>query len=135
MSERYKDVQLGKLSDYLTPDRFRTVGEDARFVPPGISEFAVEIHLKPKSGKKLSFPLPWDGIIYGCARSKQAMKEKLQLTSNIAKAFITDWDSKFLLLFELADGSELPAAYVSELDVLMLLENCRRAPEHISIKE
>lgn len=129
MSERYKDVPLGKLTDFIKPDQFRTISEEVRMVPMGITEFAVEIHLKQAERKKLSFPTPWDGILYGCARGKQAVKEKLALTAEIKTAYITDWDDKFLLLFELRDSTEVPAAFVSAGDVLYLLENCWRIPE------
>lgn len=79
MPERYKNIKFGSLDEYITPDKFRTIGDDMRHIPPGITEFAVEIHMKYKLKSKLSFKTPWDGIIYGCARNKRALKEKLGL--------------------------------------------------------
>ena len=57
-----------------------------RHVPMGITEFAVEIHMKRKLKSKLSFKAPWDGIIYGCARSKKDLEQKLGLKSEIKTA-------------------------------------------------
>ena len=86
MSGRYKNVKFDSLGEYITPDKFRTVGDDMRRIPIGFTEFAVEVHMKHKSKSKLSFKTPWDGIIYGCARDKRALKEKLGLKSDIKTA-------------------------------------------------
>lgn len=129
MPERYKNVEFGKLSDFITPDKFRTIDEGTRRIPMGVTEFAVEIQLKKNMRKKLSFKTPWDGIIYGCARSKQELKDKLGLESDIKMAYIVDWDDKFLIMLELSNSKEKPIVYVSGSDVAELLENCIRIPE------
>ena len=129
MPERYKNVEYGTLSDYITPDKFRTIDESARSIPMGITEFAVELHLKNKTRKSLSFKTPWDGILYGCARSSAELKKKLNLESDIKIAYIVDWDDKFLFLLELENSAERPVVYVNSSDVINLLENCMRIPE------
>ncbi|MDY3929002.1 MAG: hypothetical protein SOZ34_06525 [Clostridia bacterium] len=129
MPERYKNVEFGSLSDYITPDKFRTISESMRSIPMGVTEFAVEIHLKKNVKNKLSFKTPWDGIIYGCAREKDDLKQKLNLESEIKVAYIMDWDDKFLVLLELKNSSERPVVYVHSEDVIYLLENCWRIPE------
>ena len=129
MSERYKNVKFGSLDEYITPDKFRTIGDDMRHIPPGITEFAVEIHMKYELKSKLSFKTPWDGIIYGCARDKRALKEKLELKSDIKTAYLIDWDDKYLFLIEMENQGEFPVAYVPSKDIINLLENCMRVPE------
>ena len=129
MSERYKNVRFGSLDEYITPDKFRTIGEDMRHISPGITEFAVEIHMKYELKSKLSFKTPWDGIIYGFARSKRALKEKLGLKSDIKTAYLIDWDDKYLFLIETENQGEYPVAYVPSEDIINLLENCMRVPE------
>ena len=129
MPEHYKNVKIGNLSDYITPKKFRTISESMRSIPMGVTEFAVEIHLKKKIKDKLSFKTPWDGIIYGCARGKQELKEKLNFEAEIKIVYIIDWDDRFLVLFELEDSAEKPVMYVDGSDVIYLLENCWRIPE------
>lgn len=129
MPERYKNIKFGSLDEYITPDKFRTIGDDMRHIPPGITEFAVEIHMKYKLKSKLSFKTPWDGIIYGCARDKRILKQKLELKSDIKTAYLMDWDDKYLFLLELENQQEYPVAYVHNNDIIKLLENCIRIPE------
>ena len=129
MPERYKNVKFDSLDEYITPDRFRTIGEDMRHIPLGFTEFAVEVHMKHALKSKLSFKAPWDGILYGCARDKRVLKQKLDLKSDIKTAYLMDWDDKYLFLLELENQKECPVAYVSNEDVLYLLEHCMRIPE------
>lgn len=129
MPERYKNVKLGCLRDYLTSDKFRTIGENMRHIPLGITEFAVEVHMKSKGKSQLSFRTPWDGILYGCARNKKDLREKLNLKAEIKTAYLMDWDDRYLFLLELENQQEIPVAYVANTDVLELLENCLRIPE------
>lgn len=129
MSERYKNVKFSSLDEYITPNKFRTIGDDMRHIPIGITEFAVEVHMKHKLKSRLSFKTPWDGIIYGCARDKKALKETLNLASDIKMAYLMDWDDKYLFLLELENQQEYPVAYVPNEDIINLLENCLRIPE------
>lgn len=129
MPERYKNIKFGSLDEYITPNKFRTIGDDMRHIPLGITEFAVEIHMKYELKSKLSFKAPWDGIIYGCARDKRDVKKNLNLKSEIKKAYLIDWDDKYLFLLELENQQEVPVMYVQSTDILTLLENCSRIPE------
>ncbi len=129
MPERYKSVKFSSLDEYITPDKFRTIGDEVRHVPLGITEFLVEIHMKFEIKSKLSFKAPWDGIIYGCARSKKTLSEKLNLKSDIKKGYLIDWDNKYLFLLELENQQEYPVAYVPSEDIVNLLEKCMRTPE------
>ena len=131
MPEHYKNVKFGTLSDYITPDKFRTIGSDMRDIPMGQTEFAVQIHLKKALRDSLSFKTPWDGIIYGCARDKRDLKKKLSIESDIRLAYIIDWDDKCLMLAELENSDEIPIMYFRSSEVRRLLENCRRAPEQM----
>ena len=129
MPERYKNVKFGSLGEYITPDKFRTISEKMRSIPLGVSEFATEIHMKAPSKSRLSFKTPWDGIIYGCARDKRAVRQKLNLDSDIRMAYLVDWDDKFLFLLELENAKEYPLMYVKTEEILNLLESCWRIPE------
>lgn len=129
MPERYKNMRFGSLNEYITPDKFRTIGNNMRHIPLGVTEFAVEIHMKYELKSKLSFKTPWDGIIYGCARDKKDVKENLNLKSEIKTAYLIDWDDKYLFLLELENQQEVPVMYVQSTDILNLLENCWRIPE------
>lgn len=126
----YSNICDGVLSDYITPDKFRTILPSQRDVPLGPTEIPVEINIKKETAKRLSFRIPWDGIIYACARGKEAMKEKLGIESDPGAATLSDWDDKFLLIFEQTNGKEGPVFNISTEDVIELLENCWRAPAH-----
>lgn len=129
MAKHYKNVEHGSLFEYITPDKFRTISAAQRDVPLGITEIAVEIQLNKRMRDKISFKIPWDGVVYGCARDKRDMKAKLGIENDIKTAYIIDWDDEFLLLFELEGNIDRPVLYISSLDVIKLLENCWRIPE------
>ena len=129
MSERYSTLKTGSLFDYITPDKFRTVPAiQEGLAAPGVSEFPVEFQLKGRMKNMLPFEIPWDGVIYGCARGKKELAEKLGFKSEILSASIVDWDDKFLLIFETADRNDYPALFVYTEDVISLLCNCMRYP-------
>lgn len=129
MPERYKNMKFGSLDEYITPAKFRTISERMRSIPLGVSEFAVEIHMKQPIKSKLSFKTPWDGVIYGCARGKNEVRQKLNLDSDVKTAYLVDWDDKFLFLLELENQQEYPLMYVHGEEIINLLENCWRIPE------
>ena len=128
MSEHFDKAKYSSLSDYIRPDAFRTVSEEQRELI-GATEIAVELQLKPPARALLSFPVPWDGDLYGCVRGKAELQKKLQFTSEISKIYIQDWDTMFLVLFEQQDDSGYYAVYVPTQDVIDLLEHCLRSPE------
>ena len=128
MSDHFDAAKYGSLSDFITPDKFRTVSEQQRTLM-GFTEIAVEIQLKEHTRKLLSFTVPWDGELYGCVRDKKRLQEKLGFTSEISKVYIQDWDNRFLVLFEQANDVGYYAVYVPTEDVVYLLENCLRIPE------
>ena len=84
----YRDAVPCKLSDYITPDIFRTVMYDQLKIPGGITEISVEIMLKKETAKKLSFKVPRDGMVYGFARIKPKVKEIF--AAEDAKLFMVD---------------------------------------------
>ncbi|MCR4889460.1 MAG: hypothetical protein K5979_09840 [Ruminococcus sp.] len=125
--EHYSEAVKCKLSDIITPDVFRTILYEQSKLPLGITEIPVEITLKKEAADKLSFPIPSDGIIYGVARLRDTVKERYG--SENAKLFINDWEHKGLAVFELDNDME-KAFYVEISEVIELLENCLRVPEH-----
>ena len=89
----------------------------------------LEIQLQTKTAEKLSYHVPWDGVLDGFVRGREPLRQKLGLSLPIQSATISDWNEGFVLIFETADAAETAAFRISEQDVLNLLENCRRPPE------
>ena len=134
MANLYKNAGTARLSDYIQTDRFRTVLPEHRHAEGGISEIPVEIHMKPPFAEKLSFYVPWDGIVYGYVRGKNDIIGKLGGFSGLKHITINDWDDKFLMVFESGSETDERAFFVSGDEIFSLLENCRRVPEQASIK-
>ena len=128
--EGFKDAPTVPLSDYFTPDKFRTITQQQREYELGVSEAAVEIRLKRRMRELLDFAIPWDGVIYACARDKRVMAEKLGASGAIAAAYLDDRGDCFMLLFDFDDNSRPSVMRIETEDVVALLENCWRAPEH-----
>ena len=125
----YENMRDASLYEYITPDIVRTISKEQRDIPGGVTEIPLEIQLKKKSMKKLSFNVPWDGILYGFVRGKEILREKTGLTFPIRSITISDWDGHFVLIFETENAHQVAAFYVKSDDVIYLLENCRRVPE------
>lgn len=134
MANPYINAKTVSLSDYITPDRFRTVTAECRHDYAGVSEVPVELELKKAFIKTLSFKVQWDGVIYGFCRGKKELTAKLEGFTKIAKVSIQDWNDKFLIHFEDSEKKTESAFFVSSEEVRTLLENCRRAPEQQSIR-
>ena len=134
MSNQYNDAKFVALDEFITPDRFRTILPECRKIGGGVSEIPVEIHTKPPFTKSLSFNVGWDGIIYGYVRGKKEISAKLGGTPIIAKIAVTDWDDRFLMVFEGNENEEIPF-FVKSNEVRYLLENCLRVPEQHSVRK
>lgn len=129
VNEHYKNIRDGKLSDYIRAEEFRTVLPSQRTLVRGITELPVEIEFKRKNKKLLSFKVPWDGMIYGCVRNKNTIQKKLGLVREVKIISLTDWDDRFVLVFETENDKDTQAFYITTEEVVKLLENCRRAPD------
>lgn len=127
--KHYNNMREASLSEYITVDAARLVPEPLRNTSGGYTEVPLEIQLQPKTAEKLSFSVPWDGVLDGYVRGKEMLRQKLGLTLPIQSVTISDWDEGFVLIFETAQVSQTAAFRISEKDVLYLLENCRRPPE------
>ncbi len=127
--KHYQNMKDAVLSDYITVDTARLVPESLRSVSAGYTEVPLTIQLQPKTVEKLSFCVPWDGVLDGFVRGKEQLRQKLGLTLPIQSITISDWDEGFALIFETASASQTAAFKINEKDVLYLLENCRRPPE------
>lgn len=130
MAQRYENLKIGSLANYFTPKKFRTVtATQSLNVAPGVSEIKVEIQCKKRMKNILSFRIPWDGVVYACARGKEELKAKLKTKKEIEVAYLVDWEDKFLFVVQLEGKEELPVMFVKTEDVTELLENCWRVPE------
>ena len=134
MSNQYNDAKFVTLGDFITPDKFRTILPEYRKLGGGVSEIPVEIHTKPPFTKSLSFNVGWDGMIYGFVRGKKDIAAKLGKIRDISKITVTDWDDRFLMVFEGKKDEEMPF-FVSDDDVRELLETCLRVPEQYSVRK
>ncbi|MFR6495026.1 MAG: hypothetical protein ACLUOF_00275 [Ruminococcus sp.] len=132
VSGHYANIEQGTpLRSLLPADRFRTVSQETRdTVPLTPNEVAVTVVMKPAFVKRLHFPVPWDGILYGVVRKTELLR---QLGTDADGKFwvksisCNDWDDRFLLVLE----SEMQNAielYVMADEVYDLLENCLRIP-------
>lgn len=126
---RFKNASFCKLSDYVPSEKFRTVLPKQRTLSLGISEIPADIHLGSDTISKLSFQVPWDGDMFGCLRDKESLKKALKTNAQIQSISLSDWDDKFLLIFNTEDVIETIAFYVTQEEVINLLENCLRVPE------
>lgn len=122
--EHFKNIKDANLFDCLKLTQTRLVPTALRQVHAGYSEAPLEFHLKPETVKKLSFKVPWGGVVYGFVHPKAEIKERLGLASDITSITISDWDGRFVLIFETANEADAAAYNVSEKDVLKLLEEC-----------
>ena len=69
-----------------------------------LTEVPAQLNLTQKSAKLLRFSVADDGILYGFARVKRELKEKLGKKKK--KIYINDWETDFLLVIEFKDGSK-----------------------------
>ncbi len=129
MAKHYENITKTALSDYITPDKFRTVMPPQWEINAGYTELPVAITLKKGTAEKLSFDVPWDGMIYGFVRGKFQIQEKLGMKNVPKSAAINDWETNFVLVFEDENPKETKAFEIDSSDVIYLLENCTRVPE------
>lgn len=122
--EHFKNMKNANLFDCLKLEQTRLVPTSLRHIHAGYSEAPLEFHLKPETVKKLSFKVPWGGTLYGFVHPKAAIKERLGLKSDITCVTVSDWDGRFVLIFETENEADAAAYNVSQNDVIKLLENC-----------
>lgn len=125
----YDNIKNANLFDCISILQTRIVPSKLRNVPAGYSEVPLVFHLKPETVKKLTFKVSWGGIIYGFVNSALALKEKLGLGSAIIDITVSDWDGRFVLIFETENETDSVAFNVEETDVIKLLNECRRPAE------
>lgn len=124
--EHFHNIKDANLFDCLNTAQTRLVPSKLRHIPAGRSELPIEFHLKPETVKKLSFKVPWGGVIYGFVHPKEKIKERLGLRSDITEVTVSDWDGRFVLIFETVNEVDTAAFNVAENDVIRLIEECRR---------
>lgn len=130
--KHYANMRDVSLPDYITPNIVRTISESARKIRGGPSEIPLVIQLKKGTAERLSFPVPWDGMLYGFIRGKEALRVRAGLELPIRSATLSDWDGRFALILETEKLGQTAAFSVKNEDVIFLLENCLRAPEQKS---
>lgn len=118
------------LFEYISPRHFRTVSNfEMHHVE---KEYGVELFLKDKFRKKLSFKTPWLGQLYGYAFITNKMAELLKkndIDYHNIKVNLNDWDNRFVL--SITDPINMKEIQLSceQIEVLELLEWCVKIPE------
>lgn len=134
MANPYKNAESIVLSDFIPAEYFRTISPEHRKLGGGISEIPVEVQMKEAFAKTLSFPVPWDCIVYGFVRSKRNIIEKLGGFEKLSRIHIVDWDDRFLVMFEGEKETDEKPFFVTPDEVRYMLENGRRIPAQKSVR-
>jgi len=130
VSKNRKDRPEIHLEKYIPPSRFRTVESFGMLRAP--SELKTELELSDGFMNALSFHVPWDGKLYAYARPTPEFYEfcgEYGLSADkTTTLYFQDWESKFLLAIEKANGEarQVLTFFVPSSDVKFLLENCCR---------
>ncbi len=125
MTKRYEKIQAIELNKLFRVDNFRLIREEHRKVPGGISEIAIKVDLKKDFAKKLNFKTPWDGELYAFVNCKKVLF-KTTGYDNTKKITISEWDEKFVVIFEDNNVHEEPIYSIDKVEFKHLLENCRK---------
>ncbi len=129
-NERFnkKVIDLTKL---IPADHFRTV--ESFEMKKAKTEINVEIELKDNFIQELKFIVHWDGKLYAYARYSEGLlrlcRELNLKAEDIKTIYMEDWDDRFTVIMERADGGQEISFYVSGENMKELLENCCRIPE------
>ena len=125
----YENIKNANLFDCIGISQIRLVPSKLRNVPVGYSEVPLIFHLKSETVKKLAFKVPWGGVVYGFANSAQQTEQRLGLNSHITDITVSDWDGRFMLIFEDENEADSVAFNVAGEDVVKMLNECRRPAE------
>lgn len=131
------DIKVGeldfvKLSDYLTPGKFRTVDSKIAKLEGGISEVRVIFNLHDKFTKNLSFYHSNINVIYGFGiMQKELIKVNkgkysyryLRNPGIVTRISINDCGDRFVMVIERKEMNEILYAITVE-EVENLLNNC-----------
>ena len=129
MSASRYDKPMLELERLIPYDHFRTI-ESFDMSKCG-TEVNAALELKAPFMKTLSFSLPWDGILYAYVRRTAAFNEYCRrsgIDPEKVSVYLNDWDDRFHLLVESADGKRDASCFVKSLSVRDLLERCCRIP-------
>lgn len=138
MSKNRKDRPEIRLEKYIPPSCFRTVASFEMLHAP--SELKAELELGDGFMNALTFRVPWDGKLYAYARPTPVFYDfcgEYGLSADkTTTLYFQDWESKFLLAIEKANGEarQVLTFCVPSADVRFLLENCCRIPDQKAAK-
>ncbi len=127
MNKHYNDIELSSLNQIFPNKYFRLISSDFKKISYGISEIPVSIDLKKGFSKELSFKIPWDGELYGFVRNKSEIFKNID-SDKAVKLTISNWDNKFILIFEDEKGNPDKVFSVSKADIVKMLEECMKPP-------
>lgn len=125
----YNNIENADGMDLFPVEDFRLIPEEAREVPCGISEIPVKVDMHKKFAKSLSFKTSWDFELYGFVKCKKILFSKTGCDDTVS-IHISDWDDKFIVIFENKDGDEKPVYSVKNDYVKNLLDKCIK-PERL----
>ena len=135
-NDRYNKKEI-ELKKYIPSDHFRTV--ESFEMLKAKSETRAEIELKDNFKQQLSFHVPWDGKLYAYIRRTKEFTELCEENSiseaEIKTVYMQDWDEKFLLNVESGNSSKEAGFFVSNSDMIDLLEHCCRIESQKGIEK
>lgn len=129
-TEKVNDLELVKISDYFTPDKFRTITGSAVDVRGGISEMPAVFNINTEFSKRLTFEFSTMLVIYGFGIMNDKVKEinKHEYYSYMGDGVLkritfNDCGERFVMVLELTDAPDKLLAVTAD-DVAQLLNEC-----------
>lgn len=134
-SQKVNDLELVKLSDYFTPEKFRTIPGSAITNRGGATEVQVVFNINAEFGKRLNFAFSTMFVIYGFSimndklRKINKNKYASYMSEGVLKRItLNDCGERFVMVLELSDApDELLAVTADEVEYL--LNNCMHPAE------
>ena len=126
--EHFQNIMNASLFDYISAYDVRLVPSSIRNEYPGRTEIPLELHFKPSTVKKLSYSVPWGGVLYGFVRNADELSQKIGIKSELVRVTVSDWDERFVLIFGAQSEKDTLAFNISEEDALKLAGSCLRPP-------
>jgi alcohol dehydrogenase class IV len=134
-NSRHATIEFIACEDYLPAKHFRTVPPRLKDVPFGKTEIPVMIELSPKLASEMSFPVTWDGKVFGYVHDNERLASIF--TGDMAKGYdsrriyLNDWGDAFLLTFENGTRDREITRFVHTREIQSLFARCNILPENV----
>lgn len=129
-SQKVNDLELVKLSDYFTPDKFRVIPGTALSYRGGVGEMPVTFNIHAAFAKRLTFSFSSMLVIYGFGQLNDRLREinKHKYVSYMGEGVLkrisfNDCGELFIMVLELSDAPDILYSVTAD-EVENLLNNC-----------